>query len=333
MFCPFCKAEYRPGFTQCSDCAFALTEKVPKDSADPNFMVILWNGENLDYHNALCGRLEEKSIRFAATRIEVLLRDTFDRYHLRHTPTFPYVIGVLKHDFPAARTALIALAREKFPLVPMPQENAYPEPFDESRRGSRSLEMNSADYRSVLLWASDDLNKIEFLESALSGLDIAWRRLAAENGNFQIMVRAQDERLARGILQDIVEGPASRAQLPEEEKGLWQDNPPRSYFLAWFLAAFYFVISFFVFASFDLGGDRPKLLVASVLSLAVGLDTIGKFWMMYQAIRYEMRSFRYCLMTLVPLTWVWYYVERYQARKGPEKLPLAVRLQERPPLT
>ena len=51
-----------------------------------------------------------------------------------------------------------------------------------------------------------------------------------------------------------------------------------------------------------------------------------------QAINYEMRSFRYCLMTLVPFTWVWYFVERYQTRRGSEKLPLAVRLRERPPV-
>ena len=92
------------------------------------------------------------------------------------------------------------------------------------------------------------------------------------------------------------------------------------------------MITFFVFASFDIGSDRQTPLPAVVLSLAVGLDTAGKFWMMYQAIRYEMRSFRYCLMTLVPFTWVWYFVERYQTRQGPEKLPLAVRLRERPPL-
>ncbi len=30
MFCPNCKAEYRPGFTKCSDCGVALVERMPE---------------------------------------------------------------------------------------------------------------------------------------------------------------------------------------------------------------------------------------------------------------------------------------------------------------
>ena len=31
MFCPSCKAEYRPGFTECSDCGVALVYELPVD--------------------------------------------------------------------------------------------------------------------------------------------------------------------------------------------------------------------------------------------------------------------------------------------------------------
>ena len=30
MFCPVCKAEYRPGFTFCSDCGIDLVEVAPR---------------------------------------------------------------------------------------------------------------------------------------------------------------------------------------------------------------------------------------------------------------------------------------------------------------
>jgi hypothetical protein len=32
MFCPQCKAEYRPGFTRCSDCEVGLVEHLPVES-------------------------------------------------------------------------------------------------------------------------------------------------------------------------------------------------------------------------------------------------------------------------------------------------------------
>ena len=40
MFCPMCKAEYRPGFTTCSDCEVDLVETLPPDPSDsaPKFV-------------------------------------------------------------------------------------------------------------------------------------------------------------------------------------------------------------------------------------------------------------------------------------------------------
>ena len=35
MFCPQCKAEYRTGFTQCTDCGVALVERLPLDPTPP----------------------------------------------------------------------------------------------------------------------------------------------------------------------------------------------------------------------------------------------------------------------------------------------------------
>ena len=31
MFCPKCKAEYRPGFTRCSDCGVDLVDRLPEE--------------------------------------------------------------------------------------------------------------------------------------------------------------------------------------------------------------------------------------------------------------------------------------------------------------
>jgi hypothetical protein len=36
MFCPECKAEYRPGFTRCSDCDTNLVEQLPESVRGPD---------------------------------------------------------------------------------------------------------------------------------------------------------------------------------------------------------------------------------------------------------------------------------------------------------
>ena len=35
MFCPMCKAEYRPGFTRCSDCEVDLVDTLPPEPSEP----------------------------------------------------------------------------------------------------------------------------------------------------------------------------------------------------------------------------------------------------------------------------------------------------------
>jgi len=35
MFCPNCKAEYRPGFTECSDCDVSLVYELPSEGPFP----------------------------------------------------------------------------------------------------------------------------------------------------------------------------------------------------------------------------------------------------------------------------------------------------------
>jgi hypothetical protein len=42
MFCPLCKAEYRPGFTRCSDCDAGLVEVLPLQEED-NSRVRQWD--------------------------------------------------------------------------------------------------------------------------------------------------------------------------------------------------------------------------------------------------------------------------------------------------
>ena len=55
---------------------------------------------------------------------------------------------------------------------------------------------------------------------------------------------------------------------------------------------------------------------AVVVEPILALQPFFGIWMLYQAIRYEAKPLRYVLLVaFVPLSCVWYYVERYRPRK------------------
>src|SRR6516165_1705848 len=73
MFCPQCKAEYRPGFTQCADCDVDLVWELPQEGLEPRQRAqpgdpnedpfcSFWKGEDPRVHAELCSVLDEAEI-------------------------------------------------------------------------------------------------------------------------------------------------------------------------------------------------------------------------------------------------------------------------------
>ena len=328
MFCPFCKAEYRAGISRCSDCSLNLVETIPHDDSDPNFMVLLWNGESLSFLEAVCKELDKAAVVVATPRIEVLLRDRADRYHLKHLKTFPLVLGVFKRDFPAARNVLEVVAENFFPPVILPLANAYLEPFDESAKLAHRARVEDVLDATVTVLQSRDLSAVEFFEASLDGLKLPSRRVCLEDASYEVRVRPPDEAAARGVLEEIATGSSSGTASAVMEDALLKGEPPRSHFLAWFVPLTTFFI--YVLGMAAIPEDRSTGLDPErwgALLFFSGLAYWGGMaWMAYQAATYEPRPFKYYVAALIPLAFVWYYVERVMARKGEERLPITVRL-------
>lgn len=80
MFCPVCKAEYRLGFTHCSDCDVDLVESldkantaVPAEGENLNGASLLWSGSDWQTFNAIRHALDwAKIFHFAQTRKSVV---------------------------------------------------------------------------------------------------------------------------------------------------------------------------------------------------------------------------------------------------------------------
>jgi hypothetical protein len=95
MFCPVCKSEYRPGFTECSDCGVPLVETLDETSAatdnapEPKTAVLLWSGTSVEAEGAINRALEEAKI---------------PHHSISHGAV--YAIFVHERDRDAARAAL-----------------------------------------------------------------------------------------------------------------------------------------------------------------------------------------------------------------------------------
>jgi hypothetical protein len=59
-YCPICKAEYRPGFRQCSDCLADLVDGLRE--AEAAKAVLLWEGLSLSKFDAIVAALRDANI-------------------------------------------------------------------------------------------------------------------------------------------------------------------------------------------------------------------------------------------------------------------------------
>lgn len=65
MFCPKCRAEYRPGFSRCSDCDLNLVEELSQPThGDLETMKSVWTGQDQVRCVSLCERLKAVGIPF-----------------------------------------------------------------------------------------------------------------------------------------------------------------------------------------------------------------------------------------------------------------------------
>lgn len=103
MFCPKCRAEYRPGFTHCPDCDAELVEELTHsctNSAEPSSenMKDVWVGVSEHRCVSLCRQLRAAGIAFKVEQRKHQFLKGLDEH---------YKIGVARDLFDAARKIII----------------------------------------------------------------------------------------------------------------------------------------------------------------------------------------------------------------------------------
>jgi len=100
MFCPLCKAEFREGITNCSDCHLSLVS-TREEAASTS--VELWSGEDQQRLDKLLASLDAAQIpSHFKERISSSLPVRLSYSIVPVRPRFEFAVWVLRHDAPRA---------------------------------------------------------------------------------------------------------------------------------------------------------------------------------------------------------------------------------------
>ena len=225
MYCPLCRAEYRPGFTTCSDCQVALVPDPPPESFDhpskdgPSFAP-LWSGDDPGKH---------AEIRDALDRQEIPTRTLRREDHLFNpTAHAAYELYVPVDLITAAREAIHGAVPEEedseelsdSDILEIPAEDGPAYEDDHTYRGDdgrdrvdRSTIFYPED-ATAEVWAGDDPDLAAMIGSSLRENDIPYRSDEADIPNpedpseeisaTRIFVLPQDHDRAHAIVQQIL---------------------------------------------------------------------------------------------------------------------------------
>jgi hypothetical protein len=205
MICPECKAEYRPGFTRCSDCDVELVHSLPQtdeafSQAIPSGpLVPLWEGEDLALHTTLLKELESAGIHYFDQAMGVLPgARRWDPSPIQPMTRFGYQVAVLSSDLPSAEKILEKLLDEKPKDMNLPMD-------DEQKAEAPERIAHQHEEPVCEVWAGSNEKLLGFLADALRENEIPVR-MGEDVTETKVYVCRADEARAREIVREIVEG-------------------------------------------------------------------------------------------------------------------------------
>jgi hypothetical protein len=219
MFCPQCKAEYRPGFTHCSDCDVDLvyelpaephslqqSAELPPEAADARS---IWEGRDSLACAGLCRILMDAGIRYHVTQRS-------EGVYLRMQASSKFQIAVGTADYDKAREVL---GMDGEPQSVDEEASETDESEDDPDAGFPDAEgpTNSVANRDwdAATWFPEDATVEVFSEAAPEHANmiemslrenlIRCRKDTLEGGITRLFVLPQSERRAREIIHEIVD--------------------------------------------------------------------------------------------------------------------------------
>jgi hypothetical protein len=213
MFCPDCQAEYRPGFTRCSDCDVALVERLEESDVHSNnpelagTPELLWTGTDAGIRDGIIDALDTANIPHHERGDKIGSLPGWSRQ--------VYAIFTHSRDHRAASAALEdANRRREMPSEetddafrnpdPSPQEAAEPDDQDDSSDVPSDYvpEDFDPDEATVEVWAGQDATTSENLVTCLRNIGIG-SATSDSAGQLRIRVTPSSQKRAQEMIRQI----------------------------------------------------------------------------------------------------------------------------------
>jgi hypothetical protein len=210
MFCPVCKAEYRLGFTHCSDCDADLVENLgdaasaetDRDKVPP--VALLWTGTDSGLAGAICDALDKVDISYHRRFREVGA--------LPGWPEAVFAILVHPRDLEAAKVVLGGIYRQLEIGDAVDDDGNGAGMADDARGDDGSVETApddivqnfNPDEATEVVWAGKDSDMAQTLRDCLQENGIGCVVEDVED-ECAVFVKPELETRAREIIRQIVQ--------------------------------------------------------------------------------------------------------------------------------
>jgi hypothetical protein len=214
MICPQCKAEYRPGFSRCSDCGVDLVYELPPLGSRPEAfepegpqdgaaLGTIWEGDSESECVGLCKELKNAGIWYRVAQIP-------GPRGLKMSIHWRYEIAVPSSDYERA-TKLLNIEDEATGGEDQADQAAIELPAaenstaDETVGGDSYLGKWYPEDATVEVWSQSAANTDSAVELSLKENLIRFRS-PSQDGTRKFFVLPEDESRAREIVREIRDG-------------------------------------------------------------------------------------------------------------------------------
>jgi hypothetical protein len=215
MFCPVCRAEYRPGFTRCSDCDVELVERLEETEIHTNkpessrAAELLWTGSDTQTRDEIVYALETAKISYHTRSDKVGA--------LRNWSQEVYAIFTHARDHRAAIAALKSAARRRASApedsdeepphsnAPLPVSTQNEDEYDASDLPPDYVPDDfDPDEATVEVWSGKDATNRENLITCLSNIGIG-TATSDSAGQLRIRVTPASQERAQEMIRQVID--------------------------------------------------------------------------------------------------------------------------------
>ncbi len=204
MFCPQCKAAYRPGFTHCPDCDVDLVAELPKTPDGQNeppgrgSFRSIWKGDDEGACVNICADLRQKGIPFRVTQ---------HRYQYFKSVEIRLQIAVPPDSF--GRAMEIVGKRQLDFTDDADDQRVMEIPAQDAQGGDDTIDEDQqrTPWRptdaTVEVFVEGGAESASLVESCLLENHISARIDVSKDGSRRLFVMPQDESRAREIVREL----------------------------------------------------------------------------------------------------------------------------------